>query len=145
MKTIIAMLLLMFSVSVAASDLCDEITIDPLGRGYSGMTPDQIITDLWTAYRSRWKECVQGADLLDAIEAPDWVAITDNERDRVLLILGLGCMDPQKNVRTLLIGIFGSGSQTISNMAAAAQDAITRGDELGLGKVRVADIERCQQ
>lgn len=127
----------------ANQTLCNELSIDPLGRGYSSATTEQIADDLNTEYRSQWKECVDGSDLLDAIESADWVAITDAQQDQVLSLLAIGCLDPQKNARTMMIRIFGSGSNTISNMAALGQESITRAQELGLQKVKPAHILEC--
>lgn len=136
---------LLFSLHAVPAEqaLCDEIANDPLARGYSGMTPSQISADLNTAYRTRWLDCVEGSALLDDIEVADWNNITDDERNRTLAILALGCMDPQKNVRQLMIGIFGSGSTTLSNMAATAQESITRAQELGINDARTARVQEC--
>ena len=124
--------------------LCNELSIDPLGRGYAAMDSQGKASDLNTEYRTKWKECVNGADLLDAIEAADWNLITDNQRDRAWALLAVGCLDPQKNVRTLMIRIFGSGSDTIANMAGISQEAITRAQELGISRVKAGHVEECQ-
>lgn len=123
--------------------LCSEITIDPLGRGYSTMTAEQIYTDLHTEYRSRFRDKVNGSELFEGIDPADWVAQSESDRTLVLQILALGDINPQGNARTLLIGIFGGGSQTISNMAAIATEQVTRVTELQLGSVRVGDIVAC--
>ncbi len=147
MKKLIAFtLMIIFSGMVSAANqvLCDEVSIDPLGRGYSGMTSQQVADDLTTNYRTAWLSCVDGSALLDAIDAADWVSVTDAQQSQALSILAIGCLNPQGNARTLMIGIFGSGSQTIVNMAAVAQEPISRAAELGLSKVRAGDVESCQ-
>lgn len=115
--------------------LCDEITNDPLGRGYSGMGAEAIAADINTAYRQVFKDSVQGADLFEGIEPSDWVLISEAEKTQVISLLSFGTVKPQGNIRTFLISIFGGGSQTIANMATIAQHYITRVSELGLNSV----------
>lgn len=137
-------LMMFWTMSVAANQpLCDEITLDPLGRGYASMTAEQIHTDLHTEYRSRFRDQVNGSELFEGIDPADWVAQSESNRTLVLQILALGDIDPRGNARTLLIGIFGGGSQTISNMAAIATELISRVDELQLGRVKVGDVVAC--
>lgn len=121
--------------------ICDEITQDPLGRGYSGMTPDQVAADMNTAYRQVFRNDILGSELFEGIEAADWVALSENEKVLVISLLSFpGAVNPQGNVRTLLINIFGSGSATISNMSNISRHYISRASELGLGTVRAGEI-----
>jgi len=140
----VLMMALPWLAGAANPILCDEITNDPLARGYSGMDAEAIVVDINTEYRSRWKDCVDGRELLDAVESADWNAITDAQRDRTLMLLGIGCLDPTGNARTMMIRIYGSGSDTIANMAAVGQEAISRAEELGLPRVRTGEVLECQ-
>lgn len=146
MKILGVILIMLFAVAIAQAanqPLCDEISLDPLARGYSSMTPEQVAADINTAYRTRFLTQVEGAALFEGISGADWVALSEGNRDRVLMILGLGSLDPQGNVRTLLISIFGAGSQTISNMAAIATETVSRATELNLGLVRTGNVQEC--
>lgn len=146
MNVLIAAFLLMFSGALFAANppLCDEITLDPLGRSYGSMTAEQVAADINSEYRNRFLQRIAGADLFEGIEGADWVLLSEADRTLVLQILSLGDVNPQGNARTLLVGIFGGGSQTISNMAALATETVTRADELQLGRVRVGDIVACR-
>jgi hypothetical protein len=136
--------MLFSGVAGAANQLlCDELANDPLGRGYAAMDEQATAADINSAYRTQWKTCVAGSDLLDAIEAADWVAITDAKQQQTLSLLAIGCLNPQRNARTMMIGIFGAGSSTIANMAAA-QESISRAQELGLSRVRAGDVQSCR-
>lgn len=145
MRVFVSLSLFMFSTLTTASDLCDEIALDPLGRGYSSMTAEQVAADLNTVYRSRFLQTVAGADLFEGLEASDWVAISEADRTLTMQILSLGNIDPQGNARTLLISIFGSGSQTISNMASIATETVSRANELSLGRVRTGNVQECSK
>jgi hypothetical protein len=147
MKYLLMVLALVFSSVVSAGNpiLCDEINNDPLGRDYAGLDAHGVANDLNTAYRSRWMDCVQGADLLDAVDEGDWNAITDSQRDRTLTLLSIGCLDPQGNAKMLMIRIFGSGAQTLVNMAAISQESLTRAAELGSGAVSAGAVQSACQ
>ncbi len=125
----------------ANAALCDELTQDPLGRGYAGMTPEVTTEDINTAYRQVFRDSIAGAELFEGIESADWTAISETDRVLAVSLLSFpGSLNPQGNVRTLLISIFGGGSATISNMADIARHNITRAAELGLGRVRAGDV-----
>lgn len=144
MRILIAAFLMLFSGALFAANpaLCDEINLDPLGRGYGSMTAEQVAADLNTEYRNRFLQRVAGSELFEGIEGADWVGISESDRTLVLQILSLGDVNPQGNARTLLVGIFGGGSQTISNMAALATEVVSRSEELGLGRVNTGAVQK---
>ena len=45
-----------------------EVLSDPLTRGYSGMTDEQVADDLNTIYRTHDVQSVSSADIYDAID-----------------------------------------------------------------------------
>ena len=61
--------------------LIDELTNDPLGRGYSGMTDKQAAADLNTEYRTQDRARITGADLLNATVRSEYVALSAAERE----------------------------------------------------------------
>ena len=146
LKLIVVMALIAgWNVSAQGANpvLCAEIATDPLGRGYAGMTPEQIAADMVAAYRVVYRETVHGADLFEGIEVADWVARSEAEKTQIIALLSFGQINPQGKVRTLLISIFGGGSQTLANMADISRQTITRTAELGLGNVRTGDVQEC--
>jgi hypothetical protein len=144
MKYVILIFTLWISSIAVAADpkLCDEISLDPLGRGYAGMSLEQISADLQMPYRTRWKGCVDGNLMRDQITGADWLAIeTDTLRDRLIAVL-VGCVNPQGFARTRVIEILGSG-ESLSNMAAVAQHHITRAEDIGVSDTRPGVIQEC--
>ncbi len=146
LKKIVVVLMLYVGLVVSAhaanTELCEEIALDPLGRGYAGMSPEQAHADIQTKYRTRWLPCVEGNLLRDQITESDWVSIaTDAQRDRLINVL-VGCANPQGFARSRVVEILGAG-QSLSNMAAIATEDISRVTELELGRVRVGDIVAC--
>lgn len=112
--------------------LADEITQDPLARGYATMADDAVATDLADKYRLVWRDTVPGQELLESIDDSDWVNITESERDLVLNILAIGDLDPQGFARRRMLQVFGAGSATISAMATIARTEISRWAELAV-------------
>ena len=121
--------------------LAAELTNDPLARGYSGKNDAEAAADGHTLYRTRQRTSMTGSEVLNAVDAGEWAALTDAQQQTVWDITHLGTVDPYGIEATLMIGVFGAGSQTITNLAAIRQVTITRWDELSLGKVSSGHVE----
>ncbi len=127
--------------------LTSELTTDPLGRGYSGMSDAAVLADLNTAYRDNWVP-VSGAEMFEALNATEFTALSPGDRARVDRILSLSigstggiATAPGSQARAEMISVFGGGSATITALAAIANQQITRAAELGLaGWVTVGRI-----
>lgn len=116
--------------------LADELSADPLTRGYSGMTDDQARDDLNSSYRDLWTE-LSSADIFEAIDITEFQALTAAQQTRVDRILGLGDgirTIPGSQARSEMVTVFGGGSTTISNLVAIAQRSQTRNRELAWGR-----------
>ena len=112
-----------------------ELTDDPLTRGYSGMTDEEAATDLNTVYREKNRTSMSGSEVLNAVNATQWAELTDAQRQTVWNVVHLGTINPFGVEATLLIGVFGAGTATITALAAARLDSMSRAAELGLGSV----------
>lgn len=121
--------------------LKNEITTDPLGRGYSGMTDLEIAADLKVVYRQRNREFMTGSEILNALDGPEYQALTDGQKDRVWQILHLGEVNPFGREADLMVTIFGAGSTTITTLAEARKEDISREAELGLPTIYARDVE----
>jgi tRNA threonylcarbamoyladenosine modification (KEOPS) complex Pcc1 subunit len=120
--------------------LYDEITNDPLGVGYATMTDAQIAAALNNKTRSRVKDSIEASELVAAIEATDLSGLTADQREQLHLLISAGKVKiSNKRVKDLLQALF-SGTTTISNLLALATEAISRAEELGLGKVMEEDV-----
>lgn len=122
--------------------LQSEIVNDPLSRGYSGMTPEEIHTSLHTKNRNNWVP-VSSSQVFEALDPSEFRALTNAGEARTDRILGLGNdiqTAPGSNARVELISIFGSTSVTISNLAVVANQQISRAEELGIVSVATVGI-----
>ena len=128
--------------------LADELTDDPLGRGYGGMGNAAAATDLNIVYRTRQLASLDGAVVYDQVDDTEFQALaTDALRAEVWNITHLGANIPvgsTSKARARFIAIFGGGSTTITNLLATITQNISRATELGLGNVRTGDAEKAR-
>lgn len=123
-----------------ADELKDELTNDPLGRGYSGMSEVEASDDLNTVYRKRNRPSLSSSEVYNAIDQTEWVALTDSNRQELWDILHLGTINPFGREKERFTTIFGGGSTTITTLADTRTVDITRAQELGLSKVKVGHV-----
>lgn len=120
--------------------LKNELTIDPLTRGYTGMTDDQITASLVFNDRTRIRSMMSAGEILDQIDGGEFAGLTADNKARVDRILGLGAeiiIGPRDNHYALneLRTVFGAGSKTIIKLLQTRGVSISRAEELGLGRV----------
>jgi len=144
-KFLVTLVLLFGLANPVHGQLCEEITLDPLGRGYSGMTNEQVAVDLNTAYRTRERITMSAGEIMEAIDGTEFAALSTADRVRVDRVLGLGAeviIGPGNNhnaVQELLV--FGGGSVTVANLVALRDVAITRAAELSIRRPKVGHVE----
>ena len=123
-----------------AGDLRDELTNDPLVRGYSTMSDQEVAEDLNTEYRTRNRKSMFGDELAQQADDTELDALDDGSANNTadvkshwLAFCARGSVDPfaTANVQ-LVISIFGAGSQTVTNLQAARTEPISRAAELGI-------------
>lgn len=113
--------------------LKNELTAGHPGTGpYS---PDDVTAadQLNAVNRTREKGTISGAQIYNAIVPAEWTALTNAQRDNVRDIFHLGdSIDVRTgtNARTVLLSIFGPGTGTRTNLAAAVQEPCSRAVEL---------------
>lgn len=114
--------------------LKDELTNDPLGRGYSGMTDEEAADDLNTIYatdpRTRSRVSMSATEVLNAVDPSEYNALISADKDRLWQLLGIGDLNPFGVEATLMVNLFGAGSTTITTLKAARVESITRVQEL---------------
>ncbi len=126
------------------ADLKAELTDDPLGRGYSGMSDAEAATSLNTVNLFRDRTTMTGSEVFNAFDAAEWSRLSNADTQQVWNVLHLGVLDPFGLEATVLIGAFGSGSLTIVALANARKEPISRATKLRLGRVRVGDVQRAR-
>lgn len=120
------------------SQLADEINTDPLGRGYSGMTDEEVTADLNTVYRTITIGLLDGAEVYEAIDVTEYQALTSENKAEVWNIVHLGpsiAVGVGTKARSRFISLFGGGSTTMGNLLARVTKNVSRAEELGLGRV----------
>jgi len=120
------------------SILGDELTNDPLGRGYAGMTDKEAVADINSIYRDNWIP-ISSSQIFETIDATEFMALGPGDIERVDRILGLGAdiqTVPGSQSRAEMISVFGGGSNTIANLATLANQQISRGADLKIGLVK---------
>ncbi len=125
--------------------LRDEVINDPLGRGYVGMSDQQVLDDGFILYRTDPREIMSAGEIMESIDGAEFTALTDPMKTRVDRVLGLGAeiiIGPGNahNAVQELLTAFGAGSTTISNLSTRRDVSISRWAELGLGNVKVGHI-----
>jgi len=132
-------------------DLADEINTDPLSRGYSNMSPQEVAQDLQTEYRTRQTEVASDTllaiaakenaiTLLEADAADDSSSTQDKSKAALRMVgrsqtgINLASTTDEDLVDALMAGPL-SGTSVKSKIAAVGQESITRAQELrGEGK-----------
>ena len=117
------------------SILGTEIDTDPLGRGYSGMGDAALLTSLNTANRSRNRTEMTGREVKAQVNATEYNALSDAKKQQMIELVKRDDLDLFGIDRDILIDIFGGGSTTVSNLASARVELISRGVEIGWGVV----------
>lgn len=119
-----------------------ELTSDPLGRGYDGMTDQEKVDSLKTTDRTRPRTVMSAGEVMEHIDSAEFTTLDAAATTRVDRILGLGAeiiIGPgnSHNAVQELIAAFGGGSATIAALAAARDVPISRLDELGIPEQNV--------
>jgi hypothetical protein len=122
--------------------LADELTHDPLGRGYAGMSDEQAAVNLNTVDRTRQRDTVLGHEIFNATDHTEYAALADAQKDRWLALCAIDIINIASGVaKALEAEIFGPGTTTRDNLLALKTENISRATELGLGTVKVGHVQ----
>lgn len=126
-----------------------ELTTDPLGPGgrpggqpYASMSNLEVADELNTKYRTASRETLEAWEVYEAIDQTEWDALSDAEKAKGQVLLDMGAVKARQPSRavTAIVAVFGAGSQTITNLKALRDTAISRGVEIGYGHVKVGHV-----
>lgn len=121
--------------------LADEISTDPLTRGYSGMTDAQIAADINTEYRTCTRPFVFGHEIFNVTDDTEYGALTDAQKSSWDALCAIAEIETTSGVaKSREAELFGAGTTTRSNLSALRSPACSRGVELGLGNVETDDV-----
>ena len=121
--------------------LYNEVTADPLGIGYAGMTNDQIAESLNAVTRTRNRDRMEPTEVINAMVLSEWNAVTAAKKQTIWNLLHMGSVNPFGIEATLFIDAFGADSATIRELARIRVQGISRAQELGLPVVAVGHIQ----
>lgn len=127
----------------------NEIDTDPIVRGYAGMTDLQVLADGSALTRTRDRTTMTAGEMWENMDRTEFIALSDPNKARVDRVLGLGAeviVGPGNNHNAVqeLVDTFGAGSTTITNLATARAESISRWTELGLSKVGLGMIQEAR-
>lgn len=125
---------------VLASALEDELQNDPLGRGYSAMTDEQIRDDGHIEYRTLNLTNMSGRAVAAEVVASEYNALSAVKKAQFLALIASDSLDPFGLAVTVVKDIFGAGSVTVSNLAAARVETVSRWRELDINP-KIGEIE----
>lgn len=115
------------------SALSDEIAVDPADLGYAGKTAAQVVALLDRATRPRVKASMTGDEIFAATDGPEFAAASEAKRNLWMLLCARAAVDPSGAANVALVTyIFGVGSTTLGNLAAARTELVSRAVEIGL-------------
>jgi hypothetical protein len=122
-----------------------ELTADPLGRGYAGMSDQEAADSLNVEDRSETLTSVRASAVLEATIISEYNALTDGQKGFYHSMLAMGELDPYgANTRAVFADLFGAGTTTRANLLALSTRAVSRGEELGIGIVTVEGVTRAR-
>lgn len=134
------MLIALLASTAFGGTLEDELVNDPLGRGYVGMTDQQIADDGHTKYRTRNRTSMSGREVAAEVVASEYNALTSEKKAQFLALIASNDLDPFGLPVDVIKDIYGAGSVTVSNLSAARVETISRWDEIGAGNVKAVHI-----
>jgi hypothetical protein len=128
--------------------LKNEIDTDPLTRGYSGMTDQQVADDMNTVYRTRNRDSMTGDEIFNAADPAEFAALANgqgnnpDEKNHFMAFCGRDSIDPfaANNVQ-FITDLFPVGSTTVINLQAARIENISRAVELGMGIIKPGHVQ----
>lgn len=123
-----------------------ELTTDPLGRGYAGMTDEEAAADLNVENREITDPIISSAMIFNAVEPAEYAALPDTKLIDLLLGVGEGIdAGPGTNARAVIVSAFDGGSTTVANLVDAATKTVSRAVEIGLGLVKPGHVEEARR
>jgi len=124
------------------SKLSEEITNDPLVRGYIGMTNAEVANSLMnTIDRSITSQYLAGSDIFNATDDLEYAGLTDIGKDSWDRLCAIETVDTLSGIaKSREVELFGIGTTTRANLIAIRITTVSRAQELSLGNVDEGDV-----
>lgn len=119
----------------------NEIQNDPLVRGYTGMTDVEVANSLNdTEDRPRNKASMSGREVMDEVVDSEYDGLTSAQKTQFISLTSGGDLDPFGFAANVVKNIFGNPSNTLTALAAARVELVSRAEELGFGEVTFQQV-----
>lgn len=118
----------------------NEISGDPLGRGYAAMADQQLLDSLNLADLPRNRTSMTGREVKAAFNVDEYNALSATKKQQAIELTNRDDLNLFGMDRDILVDIFGAGSITVANLAAARVKTISPGVEIGWGEVKMRDL-----
>ena len=106
---------------------------------YGTLTDQQVADEINAADKVQNKVSMSRQEVLEQIDSAALSTLTGDNATKVFGILS-DSVNPFGNAAQVLIDAFGAGSTTITALAAARTETVTRAVQIGIGTVEVNDI-----
>lgn len=124
--------------------LRDEISNDPLARGYATMSDAEIADSLREILdRTIERPTLSASEIFEAIDENEYDALSAGQKQKLGVLLGLGDLiqiGTGSRARGWLLSMFPPGTATRVSLIALATLQSSRAEELGLGRVLTGDV-----
>lgn len=120
--------------------LRDELVNDPLVRGYVAMSNREAADDLNIAYRARNRASMTGRQVKAEVVDTEYDLLSADKKAHFLVLTSSDDLDPFGLDANVIKDIFGAGSMTVTALATARIETVSRGVELGLSRVGEGDV-----
>ena len=126
--------------------LKSEITADPLGRGYSGMSNLAVANSLNTVNRPVTKTYVTGSEIYNATSDTEYAALTAEQQASWDRLCGIDQINISSGVaKAREAELFGPGTATRTALVALkAAPQVSRATEIGLPFVYEGNVQEAR-
>lgn len=125
--------------------LKNELTADPLGKGYAAMNDEQAADSLNANGRLVDRTSITGGEIAASLVRAELAALTAGEQNYVRALLCADSIPLTANFKTEIAAVFGAGSATRANLIALLKRPGSRAHELGLGTVTPSDVANARR
>lgn len=113
--------------------LADEITNDPLARGYAGMTDQQVADSMNAVDRTQVQAFISGSEIFNATDDAEYAALTDAQKSAWDALCAIDSIDTSSGVaKAREAELFGPATATRTALQALKNKPVSRATELGL-------------
>ena len=123
--------------------LIDELTLDPLAIGYTGMTDQQVVDSLNALTRPI--QFLSGSAIFNATDDTEYDTLTDAQKSSWDALCSIDVIDTSNGIaKARERELFGPGTTTRSNLQSLRVNKQSRAQELGISRVREGHVQEAR-